>query len=239
MGIRNKNGRTMIGELWVVAMVLLTATAFAAPGTDEAKDGWISLFDGKTLNGWKAGENADLWKVENGMIVAPGKRSHLFYDGPVQNHNFKNFELKVDVMTTTGSNSGVYFHSEFQTVGYPNKGHEAQVNSSHSDPKRTGSLYGVNDYVVKDPVKETDKLLSHDGMWFTYHIIVKGKQIVFRVDGKTIVDYTEPANVVIPKGRPGRQLSSGTFALQAHPPARPTDKGINYFRNILVKPLPE
>ncbi len=68
-------------------------------------NGWTNLFDGKSLAGWKASENPSTFKVENGLLVVHGPRAHLFYDGPVLNHNFKNFELKVRVMTTPGSNS--------------------------------------------------------------------------------------------------------------------------------------
>ena len=60
--------------------------------------GWVSLFDGKTLDGWKVGENAETFSVENGTIIAHGKTAHLFYMGDVGNHDFKNFDFKADVM---------------------------------------------------------------------------------------------------------------------------------------------
>jgi len=63
---------------------------------------WISLFDGKTLNGWKASENKGTWQVEDGALVSKGPRSLLFYVGKVNNHNFKNFELMAEVKTTPG-----------------------------------------------------------------------------------------------------------------------------------------
>jgi hypothetical protein len=221
-----------LAALITVAIV----TAYAAPAADEAKEGWISLFDGKTLTGWKANENPQTaFTIENGMIVTHGTRSHLFYDGPVQNHDFKNFEFRADVMTTTGSNSGIFFHTKYQDSGWPSNGYEAQVNSSHSDPKRTASLYNTVDKVEKE-----GSSLSKDGKWFRYDIIVKGKQIIMKVDGKTIVDYTEPADTKPPANRPGKRLSSGTFALQAHPPVgKPADGGKVYYKNIMVKPLPE
>src|SRR5215471_21698818 len=78
------------------------------------QDGWVSLFDGKSLNNWKVGENAGTFTIENGMIVTHGQTAHLFYVGDVRQHNFKNFEFKADVMTTPGSNSGIYFHTEYQ-----------------------------------------------------------------------------------------------------------------------------
>ncbi len=106
---------------------------------------WESLFDGNTLGGWKVGANASTFSVKNGEIVVHGPTAHLFYDGPYKNHDFKNFELSVDVMTYPGSNSGIYFHTAFQDSSWPKKGFEVQVNNSHTDWKRTGSLYNIVD----------------------------------------------------------------------------------------------
>jgi len=75
-----------------------------------ASPNWISLFDGKTLQGWEPSENKETWKVEDGALVSKGPRSHLFYTGGVNNHNFKNFEFMAEVKTTPGSNSDIYFH---------------------------------------------------------------------------------------------------------------------------------
>ena len=184
---------------------------------------WVSLFDGKSLSGWKVGENAGTFTVHDGAIVANGDVAHLFYDGDVQEHNFKDFEFKVDVMTTPGSNAGIYFHTAFQESGWPAKGYEAQVNNSHTDWRRTGSLYAVED--VKD-------VFVKDNEWFTEYIMVKGKRIVIKINDKTVVDYTQPDNAQRPADMAGRVLSGGTFALQGHDP-----KSKVYFKNILVKPL--
>ena len=186
---------------------------------------WISLFDGKSLNNWKVGENANTFSVDSGMIIAHGPTAHLFYMGDVQNHNFKNFEFKAEVMTTPGSNSGIYFHTQYQDTSWPKKGYEAQVNNSHTDWRRTGSLYGISD--VKD-------VMVKDNQWFTEYIMVQGKRIIIKINDKTVVDYTEPENVQRPKDMEGRVLSSGTFALQGHDPNSKV-----YFKNIMVKPLPD
>ena len=189
----------------------------------RSSDGWISLFDGKTLNGWKVGENAETFSVEKGTIIAHGKTAHLFYEGDVQHHDFKNFEFKADVMTEPGSNSGIYIHTQYQEGGWPAKGYEVQVNNSHTDWRRTGSLYAVED------VKE---VYVKDNVWFTEYVSVRGKRITIKINDKTVVDYTEPDNVVRPKDQVGRVLSDGTFALQGHDPNSKV-----YFKNILVKPL--
>ena len=205
---------------WMLAAMLMLAASWAA-GREDSEQGWIRLFDGKTLNGWKASELEENWKVSEGAIVASGPRSHLFYIGPDARHpaDFQDFHFKAEVMTRPNSNSGIYFHSKLRENDWPEIGHEAQVNNSYApDPQRTGSLYNV--------VKNLEPP-AEDNKWFTEEVIVRGKRIVIKVDGKTIVDYVEPDTV-----EGGRKLSHGTFALQAHDPGSTT-----LYRNILVKRL--
>ena len=190
----------------------------------KASDGWISLFDGKSLNGWKVGDNAETFSADSGMIIVHGKTAHLFYDGPVLDHNFKNFEFKADVMTHKGTNSGIYIHTGYQQGGWPAKGYEVQVNNTHTDWIRTGSLYGIVN------IKE---VYVKDNEWFTMYITVQGKRVVVKLNDKVVLDYTEPENVKRDKGDEQRVLSSGTFALQGHDP-----NSLTYFKNIMVKPLP-
>ena len=219
----------LLSALLLAACAEERATLQTAPPpsprpTPEA--GWIALFNGENLDGWQASENPASFSVEDGHIIAHGPRAHLFYVGEVENHNFKNFEFKADVMTMPGSNAGLYFHTAYQERGWPEKGYEAQVNNSYkSDPRKTGSLYGIDD-VMEAP--------AEDNVWFTEHIIVQGKTITIKVDGRTLVTYTEPDDAERSGSMEARRLTSGTFALQAHDP----DSRV-YFRNIMVKPLPE
>ena len=199
-------------------LTLPFALAFTILPLLAAEDGWINLFNGKDLDGWTASENKDSCKIDDGKIVLHGPRSHLFYTGKINGGNFTDFEIKLEIMTTPGSNSGIYFHTKYQEKGWPSKGYEAQVNNTHKDPKKTGGLYAVKDN-FKAPVK--------DGEWFEYHILVKGKRIEIKINGKTITDYTEPDGL----NRPNRQLDKGTFALQAHDP-----KSKVLYRSIKVKP---
>ena len=210
--------------MMLVFLIISAILGCQAQQKQEApKQEWVSLFNGENLDGWTASENQGTFTVEDGAIKVHGKRSHLFYTGPVNNANFKNFEFKADVMTTPGSNSGIYFHTEYQQDGWPNKGYESQVNNSHSDWKRSASLYDVVN------IKEAP---AQDNEWYTHEIIVNGKKIVVKINDNVIVDYTEPDSVNY-EGWPERKLSSGTFALQGHDP-----NSIVYFKNIMVKPLP-
>lgn len=206
--------------LRILTVVLITSivfvTAQSAFGQDD-NDGWISLFNGKNLDGWKASENKDTFSVRDGIIVVSGPRSHLFYNGTVENANFVDFEFKADVMTKPRANSGMYFHTEYKQDGWPDKGFEVQVNNSHTDWRRTGSLYGIND--VRDSA-------AKDNEWFTQHIIVDGSQITVMVNGEIVMEHA------VPEGA-RRSLSSGTFALQGHDPGSTV-----YYKNIMVRPLP-
>jgi len=202
------------------AIIIVFLFSFMIPN-HSASDRWKSLFDGKSLNGWKVGDNAATFSVDSEMIIVHGNTAHLFYDGEVLNHNFKNFEFKADVKTKPGANSGIYIHTAFQQGGWPSKGYEVQVNNSHTDWRRTGSLYGIED------VKE---VYVKDNEWYTEYIKVEGKRIVIKINDKTVVDYTEPET--LPENRGERKLSSGTFALQGHDP-----NSIVYYKNIKVKVL--
>jgi len=206
-------------SLLVIVSVFSACSSSKKSGSSE----WVSLFDGKTLNGWKVGDNANTFRVENGSIVANGPVAHLFYTGDVRNNNFTNFEFKADVMTTPGSNSGLYFHTQYQESGWPAKGYEVQVNNTQQDWKRTGSLYSISD------VRE---VYVKDNEWFTEHIIVKDKRVIIKINDRTVVDYTEPENPERPADMAGRVLSSGTFAIQGHDPNSKV-----YFKNIMVKSL--
>lgn len=211
--------RAWLGLMGAVALGLGALTVGAADG-----DGFKVIFDGKSLDGWKCStEHPEAWKLVDGTLVANGERSHMFYVG--DDKPFVNFELKVDCKCTKGSNGGIYFHTKYQETGWPKWGHEAQVNNSHGDPKRSGSLYGIVD------VKEQN---IADDTWWTETVIVKGHHITIKLDDKTVVDHEEPADQKPHNNDFERRLNmGGTFALQAHDPG----STISY-KNIRVKRLP-
>ncbi len=215
----------MLARTLTLLLCLGLCPSFAeeASKPSAVEDGFVSLFDGKTLDGWKKSEeNPDSLKVENGTIVIEGERAHLYYDGKLA--PFKNFHFKAEVMTTPGSNSGLYFHTKYQPNGWPKYGYECQVNVTHGDPKRTSSLYGVEN-IEHPPVKDNE--------WYTQEIVVQGRNIKLILNGETMVDYTEPEGKKPESADFERRLGEGTFAIQAHDP-----KSKAYFRNLRVKPLP-
>lgn len=216
----------MFKRLLGALLVLLAGSgAFAAEG------GWVALFDGKTLSGWKASENPASFRVEDGAIVANGPRAHLFYMGADGKADFKNFELTAEARTEGAANSGIYFHTAYQEKGYPAKGEEIQVNNTdrsqeggYVEHKKTGSLYGVRCQY---------KPLVNDGEWFKLHALVEGKRVRIWVNDIMTVDFLEPTSYTSTH-RPGRKIDHGTFALQGH-----DEKSKVSFRNIQVRRLPD
>jgi hypothetical protein len=185
----------------------------------DSEQGFVSIFDGKTFEGWKTSiDNTNTWKIDDGAFLASGPTAHVFYVGDT--NAFKNFELKVDVLTQPNSNGGIYFHTRYQEKGFPRAGIECQVNVSHTDWIKTGSLYGLVNIGMTP---------ARDNEWWTQHIIVRGRKVTVKIDGKTVIEYNEPT--VDPNGR-GKRLGEGTFALQAHDP-----KSIIRYKNIRVKRL--
>jgi hypothetical protein len=220
---QHKNNQ-MKKNLLFFAVVLMGLMSFSNTSKLSNKKGWISLFDGKTLNGWKASEQPGTFSVVDGAIKVEGPRSHLFYEGSVMNHDFTNFEFKALVMTKPGANSGVYFHTAYQDKGFPDKGFEVQVNNSHTDWKRTAGLYDI---------KDTKEVYVKDNVWFTLYIKVEGKHVITKINNTVVTDWTQPDGFVPPEGHSGRIIDHGTFALQGHNP-----ESVIFFKDIMVKPLP-
>lgn len=187
---------------------LLVLALLASPMTFAA-GGWKKMFDGKSIekSGWKANENPEAWTVEDGMLKGSGKVSHLFW----MKEECEDCEFKADVRIMDGANSGMYFRTAFGPR-FP-KGYEAQVNATHSDPVKTGSLYNFHKN-LESP--------SKPGEWFTQHIIVKGNHIIIKVNDKVITDYVDEKNT----------FTKGYLALQQHDP-----KSVVYYKNLMYKKL--
>jgi hypothetical protein len=250
--LANTFGRPLgLGVAAVV--VLLIATGPLAAQTPTPEEGFVSLFDGKTLNGWKIGDNAEVFQARDGMIVmeCPATNpnpAHLFYEGEVNGHKFKNFDLRVEVMTYPCANSGIYFHTKFQQAGWPRYGLECQVDNSHSDWRRTGSLYGIRNLTwgpETPPADNTQDVIVlakppvTDNVWYTQEIICQDNSVTVKLNGATMLDYKIADGDVAHKLSTGvTWMPEGTFALQGHPPMQGhISKAC--FKNIRIKVLPD
>jgi hypothetical protein len=219
---------------------------------DDKKDeeGFVQLFNGKDLTGWKLPDNPNpgafsgteklekdgkvieydgklkkdgtlvpLWRVEDGLIIGSGPSSHLFSE----RDDYVNFIYRVEAMINDHGNSGQYFRTKFGP-GFP-AGYEAQINATHGDPIRTGSLYPDGRTKLKDHKKEIcvmDVAPHKPDEWFTQEVTAVGNHIIIKVNGKITVDFVDPDNT----------YTKGHFALQGHDPGT-----VVKFRKVEVKEL--
>jgi hypothetical protein len=197
----------------------------------EKKPQWTELFNGKDLSGWTANEHPESFKVENGLLVANGPISHLFYTGDFKEGVFRNFELKAMVMTEPSSNSGIVFHTQEQEYGPLLRGYEIQINNSYERPgdfqelKKTGSIYGIRNVYYNT---------VNDNEWFELRFKVVENRCEVFVNGTKVVDYIQPDDPYRPHNDQLRVFSAGRIALQCH------DEGSKvYFKSIQVKSLPK
>lgn len=223
-------------SFFAIAALLICSQALSAAE-------WQALFNGRDLTGWAANNNPESFTVKDGVlrIQAPGAEcAHLFYIGETKEADskkstakpdpmkFKNFELEAVVKAEPNSNGGIFIHTDMSVRDkalHLAKGYEVQLNSSAKEKRKTGSLYAIMD-LAESPVDETK--------WFTINIKVVDKRITVAIDGKEILDYTEPPNPERPKERAGRLLAADGLgiALQAH------DKdSVWYFKEVKVKRL--
>jgi Domain of Unknown Function (DUF1080) len=205
----------------LLALPLLPSSRGSSEGKKDEEKGWVQIFDGKDLTGWTVfPRGTGQWRVEDGVLIGSGPASHLF----TIRDNYKNFRYRVEAKINDHGNSGQYFRTQFGP-GFP-KGYEAQINSTHRDPIRTGSLYpSFNPRLSpadKAKISVTDMLVPPNE-WFTQEVIADGNHIIIKVNGKTTVDFVDEKNTY-PKGR---------FALQQHDP-----KTVVSFRKIEIMELP-
>jgi hypothetical protein len=219
----NPDGTTSAPRAVVYARYV--AVPLPAPPVRRTEEGYVSLFNGKDLTDWKPGAPPDTFKVENGMIVANGVggAGHLFYDGPVGNHLFQNFDLKLDAVARYRSNGGVYVMTQFQPQGFPTNGFEIQVNNSHTDRIRTGSLYHVVDL---------SNIPAKDDEWMPMEIVSRANTITITVKGVEVVRWIQPPDWQSNYDTPNRRIAAGTIAFQAHDPYSTTA-----YANIRIKLL--
>ena len=167
----------------------LLASLLVLPAAWCGADDGASLFNGHSLDGWKAGEHRHSFRVEGGKIVASGPAAHLFYTGRVGTGTFKNFDLKAEVLTRPGACSGIHFHTQFQSHGPLKTGFKVQINNAYAgegderDRRKTGSLYGIRNIY---------KALVKDDEWFNLRVQVRDKQVQVWLNDTLIVDYIEP-----------------------------------------------
>jgi hypothetical protein len=199
---------------WIPVVGLLAVLAVAVQAdevkkAEKSKDGFVSIFNGKDLTGWKTHEGDKArWSVQNGAIVGEGDVGHLYSE----RGDYENFVFRIQAKINDHGNSGQYFRAKF-AKGFP-PGYEAQINATHKDPIKTGSLYPSfvrnrterEEFVKKCCVMNKPPAGAGPDEWFTQEVTADGNHIVIKVNGQVTVDYVDPHNT----------YKKGHFAIQQH-----------------------
>lgn len=161
---------------------------------DEIAAGWITLFDGETLFGWKANNDVN-WTITDGVVHAD--------KGPIglllTTTEFADYELKCDFRLEKGGNSGIFLRSVFQPKDPVTDCYELNMCDSH--PKfPTGSLVGL----VKP-----ERTVPGEEAWHTFHVVALANQIDVALDGEKILSYTDPRPAARRRGFIGLQKNAG------------------------------
>jgi len=216
----------IVGTLVVLLPVLLLQPVQGNEPSEEMKAaGWVSIFDGKTLDGWKWNGKDEGFYVKDGTIVGKGGRNHLYYI----KEDFGDFEFQMDVRINPGGNSGVYIKSQWEDDTWPTTGFELQVNATHPNRLKTGTIYDCLDYLKSPHV---------DNEWFNYAAIVKDNTVEVKVNGETLYIYKD-RKASLPSGTKinaanKRIAQRGYLVLQQH-----DDKSVPEFKNIFIRKLPD
>lgn len=190
-------------------------------------DGWVQLFNGKDLTGWKLlPRDSGEWKVTDGILQGSTRQSHLFS----QRDDYANFHLRAEVKVNLGGDSGIMFRTPFKLMqGMPgNFGipdcYEVELHENRSFSRRTGSIsrvLGDAPPVVLGLV--SDDTLAQPDDWFSIEVIAVDNRFITKINGLEIANCIDVLN----------KHRSGHLALQVWNP-----NTFVQFRKIEIKELP-
>ena len=185
-----------------VVTLLFALGGLAETGTEA---GWVSLFNGKNLSGWKANGD-EKWVVDQGTIL--GESAANKYGYLTTERTYRNFDLRLKFKGEADGNSGLFLHSRITGID-PEHGPDIEGMQVEVDPNRgkhTGGLYesGGRQWVAM-PTSEAEKALK-PGEWNDLEVSVHGNHIITHVNGLKVADFTDTA----PK------FTDGVIGLQIH-----------------------
>jgi Domain of Unknown Function (DUF1080) len=208
--------------------LLCTATGFAllaagalaqAPAAKKPGEDWVQLFNGKDLTGW-VNVGQEKWTVEEGGVLH-GVTLTKGYGYLKTEKNYVDFHLSLKFKCEGDGNSGVFFHTDFKP-GTADVSQGLQFEVDCSITKHTGGVYGDGRAWIVWPAPENETVVRL-GEWNEYLLKVEGNRYVSRLNGVTMVDFTDPS----PKS------FDGAIALQLHSGGR----GDMKFRDIWIRDL--
>lgn len=186
--------------------LFIASIPHAANSAEPADEEWTSLFDGKTMSGWEmlelpGNEGKSKWEVVDGMLCGSGNASMLYSP----EGDYKNFRIRAEIKVNDGGNSGMYFRCRKEPSF--SSGYESQINSTHRDPIKVGSIYGI--------VHQFDSIVPPD-TWYVQELEVK--DVDFRGTPVTSILVKVNDKILFQLNDFQRTFKSGHFAFQQHDP---------------------
>ena len=163
--------------------LLLTLALASTLSIGRAEEGWVSIFDGKTLNGWTSatgGKPGEGWTVEDGGVLhLAGKGAGIL----LSEKEYSSFELQWEWKLAEGGNNGIKYWVT-KVGGKEWLGIEYQMidDLKHPDGLRGGSHNTGSIYDIFDSAK--DKILKPIGEWNSSRVVVKNGVIEHYLNGK-------------------------------------------------------
>jgi hypothetical protein len=206
----------------LLPLLALLCWAPATPSADpQPAEGFVALFNGKDLSGWKVhAGRMDRWGADNGILFVEGEGGGWL----MTEKEYDDFEIRLEYKLPKQGNSGVALRAPLK--GDPAyQGMEIQILDDDNYKGLREEQYAGSIYDVVAPSKHVTKPA---GEWNRMDITAKGRQITVSINGQKIVD----ANLDKYKDRagkhPGILRTKGHLGLQSH-------TGRVEFRNVYVK----
>lgn len=202
--------------------LLLAAVPVMAQGKPELEQGFVSLFDGKSLDGWEG--NLDVFLVRDAAIVGGSLQQNVpRNEFLTTKREYDNYELRLQFKLLGGdkANAGIQIRSQripdhHEMIGYQADMGENWWGCLYDESRRKKVLAGPEQ-------EERRKIIKRDD-WNDYRILCEGRRIRLWINGKPTVDYTEPDESIPQKGLIGLQIHGG-------PPSEA------WYRNIRIRKL--
>jgi len=195
-----------------IALLLIGFAAFSYSQQASGQTGWVTLFDGKTLDNWNKIGDAN-WRIEDGAVVADKGNGFL-----VSKNSYGDFQLRAEFWVDDDANSGIFIRCADPDKVTGSNAYEVNIWDRRPDP-----TYGTGGIVN---VAKVDPMPKAAGKWNVYEIIAQGPKFTVTLNGQKTVDGAQDA-----------KFANGRIALQHGLGLKDNDRGVVKFRKVEIKPL--
>ena len=172
----------------VLTVTAIVCVSFSSPLIGQSSEGWTTLFDGSSLDGWNVLGDAN-WELSDGAVQADSGSGFL-----VTQESYGDFELTLEFWVDEPANSGIFVRCADPQVVRDSNSYEVNIYDTRPDQTyRTGGIVHI---------AAPTSVINAGGRWNSYEIKALGSQLMVTLNGTQTVDVTD------------NQFSDGPIALQ-------------------------